>query len=354
MAELLQTLTRKVKCYLLLHVSFLLLITLGLTFIGYHFLNLKSQKLETMLSWPSMVVRELDHQKIVNLTMVKSSQPILVLPCRGDVLVLTPWLAPIIWEGTFDIDILNEHFLLQNVTIGLTVFVIKKYMGFLILFLETAEKYFMVGHKVKYYIFTDQPDSVPHLTLQGGRQIVVLQVQNYSHLNDISMHRMEIISNFSEQRFLHEVDYLVCANVDMKFNDHVGVEILSSLFGTIHPGFFGLSRSFFSYERRPQSQAHIPKDEGDFYYIEDFFGGTVQEVYRLTKTCHQAMVVDQANHIEAILHDESHFNKYLFYHKPTKVLSPEYFWDEQLLYFTSPGGPTQCRYVAMPKNHQAI
>lgn len=45
---------------------------------------------------------------------------------RSDVLVLTPWLAPIIWEGTFNIDILNAQFRLQNVTVGLTVFAIKK------------------------------------------------------------------------------------------------------------------------------------------------------------------------------------------------------------------------------------
>ena len=53
--------------------------------------------------------------------------PVALSPCsREDVLVLTPWLAPIIWEGTFNIDIMNEQFMLQNTTIGLTVFAIKK------------------------------------------------------------------------------------------------------------------------------------------------------------------------------------------------------------------------------------
>ena len=53
--------------------------------------------------------------------------PVAFSPCsREDVLVLTPWLAPIIWEGTFNIDILNEQFRLLNTTIGLTVFAIKK------------------------------------------------------------------------------------------------------------------------------------------------------------------------------------------------------------------------------------
>lgn len=53
--------------------------------------------------------------------------PVALSSCsRKDVLVLTPWLAPIIWEGTFNIDILNEQFKLQNTRIGLTVFAIKK------------------------------------------------------------------------------------------------------------------------------------------------------------------------------------------------------------------------------------
>uniref|UniRef100_A0ABK0LXJ1 Histo-blood group ABO system transferase 3 n=1 Tax=Rattus norvegicus TaxID=10116 RepID=A0ABK0LXJ1_RAT len=279
-------------------------------------------------------------------------QPNVLTPIRNDVLVFTPWLAPIIWEGTFNIDILNEQFKLQNTTIGLTVFAIKKYVVFLKLFLETAEQHFMVGHKVIYYVFTDRPSDVPQVPLGAGRKLVVLTVRNYTRWQDVSMHRMEMISHFSEQRFQHEVDYLVCGDVDMKFSDHVGVEILSALFGTLHPGFYRSRRESFTYERRPKSQAYIPRDEGDFYYAGGFFGGSVVEVHHLTKACHQAMVEDQANGIEAVWHDESHLNKYLLYHKPTKVLSPEYVWDQKLLGW--PSIMKKLRYVAVPKNHQAI
>ncbi|CAO2598184.1 Histo-blood group ABO system transferase 1 [Lemmus lemmus] len=279
-------------------------------------------------------------------------QPKALTPSRNDVLVMTPWLAPIIWEGTFNTDILNEQFRLQNTTIGLTMFAIKKYVVFLKLFLETAEQHFMVGHKVIYYVFTDRPAEVPQVPLGAGRKLVVLTVRNYSRWQDVSMHRMEMISHFSERRFLHEVDYLVCADVDMKFQDHVGVEILSALFGTLHPGFYRSSREAFTYERRPKSRAYIPRDEGDFYYAGGFFGGSVVEVHHLTKACHQAMVEDKANGIEAVWHDESYLNKYLLYHKPTKVLSPEYVWDQKLLGW--PSIMKKLRYVAVPKNHQAI
>ncbi|XP_012520155.1 PREDICTED: histo-blood group ABO system transferase isoform X1 [Propithecus coquereli] len=292
------------------------------------------------------------HVPVFRVCRMVYPQPKVLTPSRTDVLVLTPWLAPIVWEGTFNSDILDVQFRLQNTTVGLTVFAIKKYVVFLKLFLETAEKHFMVGHRVIYYVFTDRPDAVPRVALGPGRRLQVLRVRSYSRWQDVSMRRMQMLSDVAEQHFLHEVDYLVCADVDMQFHDHVGVEILSSLFGTLHPGFYGRPRQAFTYERRPQSQAHIPWDEGDFYYMGAFFGGSVPEVQRLTKACHQAMMVDRANGIEAVWHDESHLNKYLLYHKPTKVLSPEYMWDQQLLGW--PSVLRKLRFVAVPKNHQEI
>ncbi|XP_038601864.1 histo-blood group ABO system transferase-like [Tachyglossus aculeatus] len=294
----------------------------------------------------------LDDLRVTTLPRMIYPKAMVLKPPRTDVLVMTPWFAPIIWEGTYNIDILNEQFRQRNVTVGLTVFAIKKYVVFLKLFLETAEKYFMVGHKVNYYVYTDRPADVPAVPLREGRKVVVLEVQNYARWQDVSMRRMEMINHFAQQRFLREVGYLVCVDVDMRFSDHVGVEILSSLFGTLHPGFYGAERRSFTYERRPLSRAYIPPDEGDFYYAGGFFGGTVSEVYKLTKECHQAMMADKGNKIEAVWHDESYLNKYLLYHKPTKILSPEYLWDEKLL--GSRAFLKKKRFLAVPKNHAAI
>ncbi|XP_046949676.1 histo-blood group ABO system transferase 2-like [Lynx rufus] len=228
----------------------------------------------------------------------------------------------------------------------------ERYVAFLELLLQTAEKHFMAGHRVTCYVFTDRPGDVPRMPLGEGRQVGVLEVRSYSRRQDVSVHRVEMIRNFSRRRFLHEVDSPVCADVDVSFRDHVGVEIPSPLFGTLHPGFYGVAREAFTYERRPQSQAHVPRDEGDFYYAGGFFGGSVAEVLRLTSACHQATVVDRAHGIEAVWHDESHLNRYLLDHKPTKVLSPEYLWDEQLLGW--PAVVKKLRYVTVPKSHRGI
>lgn len=294
---------------------------------------------------------QLDDLQDISIGRLMYEKPNTMKPPRTDVLLITPWLAPIVWNGSFNIDILNAQFHQRHVRIGVTVFAIKKYTVFLKQFLETAEKFLMVGHKVNYYVFTDRPNDVPNITLPEGRQLVILEVPSYKRWQDVSMRRMEMIRDYTRQRFINEVDYLVCVDVDMKFRDEVGVEILSDVFGTLHPGFYGGSRERFTYERRKASTAYIPPDEGDFYYAGGYFGGSVQEVYKLTNFCHTEMMTDKGNHIEAVWHDESYLNKYFLYHKPTKVLSPEYLWAEG---FGVPGFLKKIRFIALAKNHNAI
>ena len=44
-----------------------------------------------------------------------------------------------------------------------------------------------------------------------------------------------------------------CADVDLKFCDHMGVEILLPLFGTLYPNFYLAAHKDFSYKCQPQS-----------------------------------------------------------------------------------------------------
>ncbi|XP_019656961.2 histo-blood group ABO system transferase, partial [Ailuropoda melanoleuca] len=158
MAQLQQILAVTQKCCSRHRVTSLLLLALIMTFLGYKgYLNPRSQKLDSIQAGVSMAIREHNGLRSVKLSRMVYRQPQVLTPSRKDVLVMTPWLAPIIWEGTFNMDILNEQFQLQNATIGLTVFSVKAYMIFLKQFLKSAERYFMVGHRVNYYVFTDKP-----------------------------------------------------------------------------------------------------------------------------------------------------------------------------------------------------
>uniref|UniRef100_A0A3Q7N3Q3 Histo-blood group ABO system transferase-like n=1 Tax=Callorhinus ursinus TaxID=34884 RepID=A0A3Q7N3Q3_CALUR len=117
----------------------------------------------------------------------------------------------------------------------------------------------------------------------------------------------------------------------MKFWDHVGMEILSPLFGTPQLGFYWAAPEDFSYEHWPQSQTDIPRDQGNLYYMGAFIGELVVEFPQLTLACHQVMGVNWANVIEAMWPNKSHLNRYLLGHRATKLLSPEDLRDPRLL-----------------------
>ncbi|KAF3820967.1 hypothetical protein GH733_011120 [Mirounga leonina] len=73
-----------------------------------------------------------------------------------------------------------------------------------------AEKQFTVGHRVTYYVFTGWPAAVPRVPLWEGRRVVVFEVPGAPCWQDVSVHRMEMISNFSQRLSLRKLDYLVC------------------------------------------------------------------------------------------------------------------------------------------------
>lgn len=257
-------------------------------------------------------------------------QPLLTKPRRRDVLVLTPWLAPIVWEGTFNRDILNAQYMQKNLVTGVVTFAVKKYVQFIEGFMSSANKYFLAGHQVNFYLFTDNPEQISHLQMAPENHLFVIPVQNHSRWQDISMSRMDIISRYIRSQFQYEVDYLFSIDIDVQLFEHIGVEIIDTLVGTISPWQYTARRESKSYETRTESQAAIPTGEGDFYYTASFYGGGVAEVYKLTRACFKGIMEDRKNGIEARWHDESHLNKYLLYHKPTRLLSPEYYWDEEL------------------------
>ncbi|KAF3813812.1 hypothetical protein GH733_017844 [Mirounga leonina] len=122
-------------------------------------------------------------------------------------------------------------------------------MIFLELFLQTVEKHFM-GHLLRLYQPAGCRACVP---LWEGWRVVVLEVCGTPQWQDVSMRCKVMISCFWEQHFLHEMDDLVCVDADLKFCDHMGVEILSALFGTLYHSFYWVAHEDVSYKCRPQS-----------------------------------------------------------------------------------------------------
>uniref|UniRef100_M4ADZ8 Globoside alpha-1,3-N-acetylgalactosaminyltransferase 1 (FORS blood group) n=1 Tax=Xiphophorus maculatus TaxID=8083 RepID=M4ADZ8_XIPMA len=247
---------------------------------------------------------------------------------RTDIVSVTPWLAPVVWEGTFHPVLLDSIYQKRNITVAATVFAVGKYIRFLKDFLETAEQHFFVGFRVKVYVFTDRPNEVPKVKMAAGRELVVHSVPNSKRWQEISARRMEIIQTLIEETLNKDVDYIFCLDVDSKFHSRWGTESLGELVAVIHPGYYKDDRSKFPYERRPTSRAYVAPGEGDFYYCGGAFGGVLAEVHQLAQTCRKNFEDDAKEGIEAAWQEESHLNRYMLLNKPSKVLSPEYLWQD--------------------------
>uniref|UniRef100_A0AAQ4P756 Globoside alpha-1,3-N-acetylgalactosaminyltransferase 1-like n=1 Tax=Gasterosteus aculeatus aculeatus TaxID=481459 RepID=A0AAQ4P756_GASAC len=240
---------------------------------------------------------------------------------RTDVNSVTNWNAPLVWEGTFDPVVIDAIYKKMDPRVAVVLFAVGKYTRFLKGFLESAEKYFLVGFRVTYYIFTDNKGDVPTIKLGKGRKISVVTIPSVNRWQEVVLGRMKWATITIDKQIRNEADYLYMMDIDSVFHNDFGAESLSPLSAVLHRGYYkNTRRDQFPYERRPKSMAYIPTDEGDYYYTAAVWGGYLEDMYRLVKYCYTQSEEDAKNDIEAVWQEESHLNKYLLYNKPTKVL----------------------------------
>ncbi|CAH2314414.1 N-acetyllactosaminide alpha-1,3-galactosyltransferase isoform X1 [Pelobates cultripes] len=245
---------------------------------------------------------------------------------------VTPWGAPIVWEGTFNSKEVDRLHYQRGTVVGISVFAVGKYLSkYLIPFLISANRYFMPGLEGVLYVVTDSPSSVPAVSLRPGMTLVILKCPARPRWQDISMMRMKDLQDLVFPLARDQVDYLFCMDVDQVFVSRYGSEALGDLVAQLHSGYYLQRKEDYPYEQDPRSTAFIPLEKVQYYYHASVFGGTIPRLMNLTSSCLRGILEDREKEVEAVWHDESHLNRYLALEDlPSKVLSPEYCWDRRL------------------------
>lgn len=223
--------------------------------------------------------------------------------------------------------------------IGLLVIATGKYDQFIPPLYKSMKKYFMKGHDVKMFVFTDKE-------MPKKDDLIVLKHKHEPWPNP-TLKRYHVFDKYKNT--LSEMDYLYYCDADMLFVNNVGDEILpdneSELVGTKHPAFFLGKRG--TYETNANSTAFVLNNEGKVYFAGGFNGGTSNAFLKMSEIIKNNVDKDLENQLIAVWHDESHINRY-FIDNPPKVLNPSYCYPE------SWNLPFEKKLLALDKNHTEI
>lgn len=220
-----------------------------------------------------------------------------------------------------------------GINIGLCIMATGKYISYAQCLILSAQKYFMNGHNVHYFVFSDGNFTI---TLENAS--LIYQARLGWPFD--TMHRFHVY--LAHKDLFQDLDYVFALDADMLFVNNVGDEILSERVGTQHPGFVGKRGT---YETSPVSKAYVKSNEGKFYFAGGFYGGSRDEFINLLEVCSKKVDADLQKNFIAIWHDESHLNRYFIDNAPTKILSPSYCYPENWHI------PYVKKLLALDKNH---
>lgn len=206
--------------------------------------------------------------------------------------------------------------------IGILYIATGKYSCFWQEFYQSSEKYLFTNDEKHYFVFTDSPD------IKGDN--VTFFYRECQGFPADSLFRFEMFVSIKEQ--LESMDYLYFFNANTVFQEKISDEIIphkehSYLVTVIHPLESIKKRSLlmFPYEHNKKSLAYIkPYTKPKYHYYQGcFFGGRTAEVLALCEQLNSNIQNDYERGIVALVHDESHLNRY-FRDNPPLALGDKY------------------------------
>lgn len=212
----------------------------------------------------------------------------------------------------------------------------QRYTVFAAPILESIERYFLRDCEVECIFLTDLPNKVTARTL----------FIPHRPWPGVTIHKFHYLCQYEKE--LSAFDYLYICDADMRVVAPVGREILGDLVATRHPSYYDKNIVDVPYERNPESSACIAMGEGKAYVMGAFFGGRTRNVLAMAADRSAAIDADYARGLEAVWHDESHLNRYIYDHAPDVLLSPGYCYPE------NSSLPFEPKILALDKDHDVI
>lgn len=199
-----------------------------------------------------------------------------------------------------------------------------RYIAFWEEFYAASKQYFLAGHDVHYFLFTDHPET------KTGDDVTLVCKPFYPWPME-TLRRFETFLNVQEK--LKQYDYIYFMNGTLLPVAPIGREIFPTarqgLMVTLHPRYYQYHRSTYPYEKNEMSRARILPSEGEYYVAGDFNGGKSEDYLCMCRELADAVRRDLEDGVIAVWHDESHLNKYMIGRRPL-ILSPEYLFPETL------------------------
>lgn len=268
------------------------------------------------------------------------------------------------------------------------------YWEFISKAISGARQFFLPGHQVDYFLWSDIPmtdtpkylESLKKLPTQQeinekvlgsintevrypdvalrptispnqfiSRESVVNGVEEVRKLKDLTIFPTEPIEwpyptlfryhMFTQQEdVFKDYDYVFYCDADMIFANMVGDEILGEgLTAAQHPMYALRENLQTPTEPNPESTAFIKRpgmygNRGGkqffqpMYYAGGFQGGKTKDFFKASNEIKKNIDIDlDTKKYIARWNDESHWNKYLFDNQPSVVLSPAYIYPDSLI-----------------------
>lgn len=182
-----------------------------------------------------------------------------------------------------------------------------------------AQQYFLPGHQVDYFLWSDVPE------IQGNVHVIPTEATDWPLPTLMRYHLF-----LQEEEKLKDYDYIFYCDIDMRFVNVVGDEILGDgLTAAQHPMYALRKGLYFPLEPNPESTAYIKQPQ--HYFAGGFQGGKSADFIKAMKEMRKNIDSDFVRNYMARWNDESHWNRYLLDNPPSVVLSPSYVYPDSLI-----------------------